>query len=168
MWPNQTEVSNQRWCTSCQSASSFSPFFRAVATLVVLSDSQPPSHLVQPRALSPSSYEYRTCFSSHFASLVISEINEALFCKTGRWMHAVEITNFLDEKISELIKDRLPEEPGYPSGESQYASFIMPRDEMNHHDKSPKWSTNGRSNGSYEGADHKSKHDRAGSSSKSR
>lgn len=88
---------------------------------------------------------------------------------TGRWMHAVEITNFLDEKISELIKNRLPEEPGYPSGESQYASFIMPRDEMNSNDKSPKWSSyGGRSNGSYEGDDHKSKHDKGGSSSKNR
>jgi len=83
-------------------------------------------------------------------------------------MHAVEITNFLDEKISELINNRLPEEPRYPSGESQYASFIMPRDEMNSNDKSPKWSSYGRSNGSYEGDDHKSKHDKGGNSSKNR
>jgi len=82
-------------------------------------------------------------------------------------MHAVEITNLLDEKISELIKNRLPEEPGYPSGESQYASFMMPRDEMNSHDKSPKASYS-RSNGSYEADDHKSKHDKGGNSSKNR
>jgi len=83
-------------------------------------------------------------------------------------MRAVEITNFLDEKISELIKNRLPEEPGYPSGESQYASFIMPRDEMNSNDKSPKWSSYSRPNGSYEADDHKLKHDKGGNSSKSR
>jgi hypothetical protein len=83
-------------------------------------------------------------------------------------MHTVEITNLLDEKISELIKNRLPEEPGYPSGESQYASFMMPRDEMNSHDKSPKWSSYSRSNGSYEADNHKSKHDKGGNSSKNR
>ena len=80
----------------------------------------------------------------------------------------MEITNFLDEKISELIKNRLPEEPGYPSGESQYVSFIMPRDEMNSNDKSPKWSNYGRSNGSFDGDDHRSKENRSGNSSKNR
>jgi hypothetical protein len=52
-------------------------------------------------------------------------------------MHAVDITNYLDERISELVKNRLPEEPVYPSGESQYASFMIPRDEMSLNDKSP-------------------------------
>jgi hypothetical protein len=46
-------------------------------------------------------------------------------------MLPAEITNYLDDKISELAKSRLPDEPGYPSGETQYASFIMPKDEMN-------------------------------------
>jgi hypothetical protein len=46
-------------------------------------------------------------------------------------MLPAEITNYLDDKISELAKNRLPDEPGYPSGETQYASFLMPRDEMN-------------------------------------
>lgn len=46
-------------------------------------------------------------------------------------MLPAEITNYLDNKISELAKSRLPDEPGYPSGETQYASFIMPKDEMN-------------------------------------
>ena len=46
-------------------------------------------------------------------------------------MLPAEITNYLDDKISELAKNRLPDEPGYPSGETQYASFIMPKDEMN-------------------------------------
>jgi hypothetical protein len=72
-------------------------------------------------------------------------------------MHAVEITSFLDERISELVKNRFPEEPQYPSGESQYASFIMPRDEMiNLNDKSPeKYSSYSRSNGDLE--NHKTK-----------
>jgi hypothetical protein len=46
-------------------------------------------------------------------------------------MLPAEITNYLDNKISELAKSRLPDEPGYPSGETQYASFIIPKDEMN-------------------------------------
>jgi len=50
-------------------------------------------------------------------------------------MHLGEITNFLDQRISELAKNRLPEEPVYPAGNSQYASFIMPKDEMDLHDK---------------------------------
>src|SRR5579862_2803697 len=50
-------------------------------------------------------------------------------------MHVVEITDFLDQRISDLAKSRLPEGPVYPSGNSQYASFMMPRDEMNTHDK---------------------------------
>ena len=64
-------------------------------------------------------------------------------------MHAVEITSFLDERISELAKNRLPEEPGYPSGEPHYASFMMPRDEMIMSDKDPEKlsSANHRSNG---------------------
>lgn len=78
-------------------------------------------------------------------------------------MHAVEITNFLDERISELAKNQLPEEPGYPSGDSQYASFMMPRDEMNINEKSPeKWSSYNRSNGSWD--DHKTKQDRLSNS----
>jgi hypothetical protein len=66
-------------------------------------------------------------------------------------MHALEITTFLDERISELTNDRLPEEPSYPSGQTQYASFMMPRDEaMNLNDKSPdKWAAYSRSNGSW-------------------
>ena len=39
-----------------------------------------------------------------------------------------EITNYLDEKISELAKSRLPEAPEYRFGNSHYASFMMPRD----------------------------------------
>jgi len=39
-----------------------------------------------------------------------------------------EITNYLDEKISDLAKNRLPEAPEYPFGNSQYASFMTPRD----------------------------------------
>jgi hypothetical protein len=50
-------------------------------------------------------------------------------------MHAVEITLFLDERISELARNRLPDEPGYPSGDSQYASFMISSDEMNSGDK---------------------------------
>jgi hypothetical protein len=50
-------------------------------------------------------------------------------------MHAVEITNYLDERITELAKNRLPQEPGYPSGDSQYASFMMAGDEMNKFEK---------------------------------
>jgi len=46
-------------------------------------------------------------------------------------MHPAEITNILDDAISELAKNRLPDEPGYPSGETQYASFMTPKDEMN-------------------------------------
>jgi hypothetical protein len=45
-------------------------------------------------------------------------------------MHAVEIASFLDQRISELAKNRLPQEPAYPGGDLQYASFMMPRDEM--------------------------------------
>jgi hypothetical protein len=47
----------------------------------------------------------------------------------------VEITNYLDERITELAKNRLPQEPGYPSGDSQYASFMMAGDEMNKFEK---------------------------------
>lgn len=46
-------------------------------------------------------------------------------------MHPAEITNYLDDAISELAKHKLPDEPGYPSGESQYASFMIPKEEMN-------------------------------------
>jgi hypothetical protein len=46
-------------------------------------------------------------------------------------MHAVEITTFLDERIQELARNRLPDEPQYPAGESQYASFLIGPDEMN-------------------------------------
>lgn len=57
-------------------------------------------------------------------------------------MQVVEITNFLDQRISELAKNRLPEEPAYPSGNTQYASFMMPRDEMGAHDKdNDKWAS---------------------------
>jgi hypothetical protein len=76
-------------------------------------------------------------------------------------MRAVEITNLLDEKISELAKNRLPGEPGYPSGDAQYASFMMPRDEVNTNGKSPeKWSSYNRSNGD----DRKTKYDKPGHS----
>jgi len=34
---------------------------------------------------------------------------------------------YLDEKISDLV-NRLPETPEYPFGNSQYASFMTPRD----------------------------------------
>jgi hypothetical protein len=50
-------------------------------------------------------------------------------------MHPAEITNLLDDVISELAKNRLPDEPGYPSGETQYASFMTPKDEMNSQDR---------------------------------
>ena len=51
-------------------------------------------------------------------------------------MHPAEITNYLDDAISELAKNRLPDEPGYPSGEIQYASFMMRKeDEMNSQDR---------------------------------
>jgi hypothetical protein len=50
-------------------------------------------------------------------------------------MLAVEITNYLDERITELAKNRLPQEPGYPSGDSQYASFMIAGDEMNKFEK---------------------------------
>lgn len=50
-------------------------------------------------------------------------------------MHAVEITLFLDERITELARNRLPDEPGYPSGDSQYASFMISSDDMNSSDK---------------------------------
>lgn len=71
-------------------------------------------------------------------------------------MHAGEITNYLDERISELAKSRLPDEPLYPFGQSQYASFMMPRDEMSSHDKgTEKWSGS-RTNGTFSD-DHKLK-----------
>ena len=75
-------------------------------------------------------------------------------------MHPVEITNFLDERISELAKNRLPEEPGYRWGNSEYASFMMPRDDMSINEKSPdKWSNYTRStNGNWD--DQKTKQDR--------
>jgi hypothetical protein len=76
-------------------------------------------------------------------------------------MHAVEITDLLDERISELVRDRLPDEPVFPSGESRYATFMMPRDEMNVNEKSP----SSRLNGNWTD-DHKTKQDRPGSSSK--
>lgn len=50
-------------------------------------------------------------------------------------MHAVEITNYLDERITELARNRLPDEPGYPSGDSQYASFMMAGDDINKFEK---------------------------------
>ena len=79
-------------------------------------------------------------------------------------MRTVEITNLLDERISELARNRLPDEPIFPSGESRYATFMMPRDEMNMSEKSPdKWSV--RSNGNWM-EDHKTKQDRPGSSSR--
>lgn len=69
-------------------------------------------------------------------------------------MHALEITTFLDDRISELTKERLPEEPSYPSGQTQYASFMMSRNEgMTVHDKSPdkdKWETHSRPNGGWD------------------
>jgi hypothetical protein len=46
-------------------------------------------------------------------------------------MHAVEIIALLDERITELAKSRLPEEPAYPSGDAQYASFMVSHEEMN-------------------------------------
>lgn len=76
-------------------------------------------------------------------------------------MHAVEITDILDEKISELVRDRLPDEPVFPSGESRYATFMMPRDEIHMSEKSP----SNRSNGNWTD-DHKTKQDRPGSSSR--
>jgi hypothetical protein len=76
-------------------------------------------------------------------------------------MRAVEITDLLDERISELVRDRLPDEPLFPSGESRYATFMMPRDEMNMSEKSP----SSRSNGNWTD-DHKTKQDRPGSSSR--
>ena len=76
-------------------------------------------------------------------------------------MHAVEITDLLDERISELVRDRLPDEPVFPSGESRYATFMMPRDEMSMNEKSP----SSRSNGNWTD-DHKTKQDRPDSSSK--
>jgi hypothetical protein len=44
-------------------------------------------------------------------------------------MQAVEITAFLDGRISDLVKSRLPDQPAYPFGDPQYASF-MPREDM--------------------------------------
>jgi hypothetical protein len=77
-------------------------------------------------------------------------------------MHALEITNYLDERISELAKNRLPEEPVYPSGDSQYASFMMPLDETNMNGKATdKWSTHStytQSNGNLSN-EHKLKYD---------
>ena len=78
-------------------------------------------------------------------------------------MHSVEITNFLDDKISELAKNRLPDEPRLPSGQTQYASFMMPSDEMGFNDKSPeKWASYNRTNGNWD--DHKTKQDKIASS----
>ena len=79
-------------------------------------------------------------------------------------MHALEITSLLDDRISELAKNRLPDEPGYPSGNSHYASFMMPRDEMNINEKSPE-KYSGRSNGNWTD-DHKTKNERLGENSK--
>jgi hypothetical protein len=83
-------------------------------------------------------------------------------------MHALEITTFLDERISELTKERLPEEPNYPSGQTQYASFMMSRNEgMSVQDKSPdkeKWETYSRPNGSWDGP--KTKSDRPANGTK--
>jgi hypothetical protein len=71
-------------------------------------------------------------------------------------MHVGEITTFLDQTISDLARNRLPEEPVYPAGNSQYASFMMPQDEMDLNDKDhDKWagysskrsSSGGRSSG---------------------
>ena len=76
-------------------------------------------------------------------------------------MHAVEITSLLDERISELVKNRLPDEPVFPSGESRYATFMMPRDEMNISEKSP----SSRSSGNWTD-DPKAKPDRSGSGSR--
>lgn len=61
-------------------------------------------------------------------------------------MHAVEITNYLDERITELARNRLPDEPGYPSGDSQYASFMTAGDDMNKFEKN---SEKSRDNSSY-------------------
>ena len=46
-------------------------------------------------------------------------------------MRAVQITTLLDERISELARNKLPEQPGYPAGDAQYASFMMSLDERN-------------------------------------
>ena len=80
-------------------------------------------------------------------------------------MHAAEITTLLDEKISQLARNQLPEGPEYPLGDSQYASFMMPRDEMSSHDKgTEKWSSS-RTNGSFSD-DHKLKNDKTSSRSR--
>jgi hypothetical protein len=39
-------------------------------------------------------------------------------------MQALEIASYLDERISELAKTRLPGHPTLPVGEFQYASFM--------------------------------------------
>ena len=67
-------------------------------------------------------------------------------------MHPLDITSFLDERISELTNDHLPEEPNYPSGQTQYASFMMPRDHtMSLNGKSSdKWPANSPLNGGWD------------------
>ena len=76
-------------------------------------------------------------------------------------MHPVEITTYLDDQISALVTSRLPEEPGYPAGDAQYASFMISSDEMNvngkNHEKTV--SSGGRSNGNWSD-DSKPIHDR--------
>ena len=66
-------------------------------------------------------------------------------------MQAIEITKFLDERISDLAKNRLPDAPIYPSGDSRYASFMTSHDEINMSAKSPERysSYHDRSNGSH-------------------
>lgn len=89
------------------------------------------------------------CFSVTISRALVESVYWGAKPRVRKLMHAVDITNCLDERISELIKNKLPEEPVYPSGQTQYASFMMPRDEMNINEKSPEKSaiSSSRSNG---------------------
>ena len=77
-------------------------------------------------------------------------------------MQALEITCYLDERISELAKCRLPEHPVYPLGDTHYASFMTSREEMDMNGKgAEKWSTSSSHshvNGNFSD-EHKTKHE---------